>query len=240
MTSVQDIRQSSFCDSVYELIGRAECRPVLDAGEREEVFRLRYAAYRREGALPLNAPEIFRDRFDQEPNSTTFGIYVDGRLASSLRIHVVNRFTPEHPGLHVFPDHLSPLIDAGQVLIDPTRFVIDAVSSRRYPKLPYVTVRLAWLACEWFRADKLLATVRSEHQAFYKRLFGHRIVCSARPYPTLTKPLGLMVLDYRLARDKVVRRYPFFSSTLSERQSLFARCSKITPTFDTSAIALVA
>ena len=42
-----------------------------------------------------------------------------------------------------------------------------------------MTTRLAWLASEFFQTSLLLATVRAEHQAFYRRVFGHRLICDA-------------------------------------------------------------
>jgi hypothetical protein len=87
--------------------------------------------------------------------------------------------------------------------------------------LPYVTVRLAWISGEYFRPHLAIATVRTEHQAFYKRIFGKQVVAAARPYPTLTKPLSLLTLDYFAAKDKVNQRYPFFVSTEAERRALF-------------------
>ena len=82
---------------------------------------------------------------------------------------------------------------------------------------------MAWLASEYFSASLLLATVRVEHQAFYRRVFGHRLICEPRHYPSLTKPISLMALDFPLSRERVMQRYPFFRSTVFERRMLFAR-----------------
>jgi hypothetical protein len=126
------------------------------------------------------------------------------------------------PALNVFSDLLSPEISAGKTIIDPTRFVADRAASKRFPELCYVTTRLAWLASEFFQTSLLLATVRAEHQAFYRRVFGHRLVCEPRDYPSLAKPISLMALDYSLARERVPQRHPFFRSTFFERRMLFA------------------
>ena len=158
-------------------------------------------------------------------NTYIFGVYVKGELASSIRLHVATPQHPELPALNVFPDLLSPEIAAGKVMVDPTRFVADRQASRRYPELCYVTTRLAWLASEYFSADLLLATVRAEHQAFYRRVFGHKVICDPRHYPSLTKPISLMALDYPLNRRRVLQRYPFFRSTYFERRMLFAPSS---------------
>ncbi|KAB2917516.1 MAG: hypothetical protein F9K29_09815 [Hyphomicrobiaceae bacterium] len=205
------------------LLERADYRRAETAEERDAIYRLRYKAYLREGAIEPNGAERFFDAYDESPNVWIFGVYIDGELSSSIRLHVATREFPELPALNVFSDLLSPAIAAGKIVIDPTRFVADREASRRYPELCYVTTRLAWLASEYFNADLLLATVRLEHQAFYRRLFGHRPICEPRHYPSLTKPISLMALDYPLARERVMQRSPFFRSTYFERRMLFAR-----------------
>jgi hypothetical protein len=205
------------------LLERVDYRRADTHEDREAIFRLRYAAYRREGAIPQSASERFCDALDDTDNAWIFGLYIEGELASSIRMHVASRQSPVLPALNVFSDLLSPEIAAGKTIVDPTRFVIDRNASRRYPELCYVTTRLAWLASEYFNAHLLLATVRAEHQAFYRRVFGHRLVCEPRDYPSLTKPICLMALDYALARERVVQRQPFFRSTVFERRMLFAR-----------------
>jgi len=71
------------------------------------------------------------------------------------------------------------------VLIDYTRFVTSKTLSQLNPALPYATLRLGWMAGEHVRAHLLLAAVRVEHQAFYRRTFGHRPICPPRSYPWL-------------------------------------------------------
>ena len=115
----------------------------------------------------------------------------------------------------------GPELEAGKVLVDPTRFVANHEMARRHPELAYVTVRLAWISGEYFKPDIAIATVRTEHQAFYKRVFGKTVACEARPYPTLIKPLSLMTLDYVSAKARVNHRYPFFNSSYFERRALF-------------------
>jgi len=214
---------SSLSDRVLGLLERVDYRRVETAEERDAIFKLRYAAYRWEGAIPPNASERFSDDLDDTANALIFGVYVDGELASSIRLHVGTLAQPQLPALNVFSDLLSPVIAAGRTVIDPTRFVADRAASRRHPELCYVTTRLAWLASEYFAANMLLATVRVEHQAFYRRVFGHRLICEPRHYPSLTKPICLMALDYPTARERVLQRNPFFRSSLFERRMLFAR-----------------
>ena len=209
--------------SQVDLLDQVEYRLAETQVEKEEIYNLRYRAYLTEGAIEPRADQRLADRFDELPNSWTFGIFLGGELTSSVRISVAAPGHSDTPAVDAFPDLLEPELAKGKVIVDPNRFVADPIRRTKYPQLPYITLRLAYVACEHFKADIGTATVRKEHQAFYRRVFLHQPLCLPRPYPTLTKPLCLMAVDYPKLRDKVFRRYPLFRSTPAERRMLFDR-----------------
>jgi N-acyl-L-homoserine lactone synthetase len=215
--------QPSFSGAIWDLLDRADIRCADRLDERDAIFRLRYQAYTEEGAIQPNHEGRFSDEYDEAPNAWIFGVYVDGELASSIRLHVATRDCPLMPTLDAFGDHLQPMLDAGAVIIDPTRHVVARRIQQRHPHLVYLTMRLGWMSGEYFGAGFVLAAVRTEHQAFYRRVFGHKLVARARKYPLLEKPISLMVLDFPSARETVYARYPFFRSTFVERRVLFER-----------------
>jgi hypothetical protein len=223
MSALAAEQPASLVDRVQELLQRVDYRRAESAEERTAIFRLRYEAYLREGAISPSSSGQFSDPVDDRDNCWIFGVYVDGRLASSIRLSITVPGSVGIPALDVFSDVLLGDILSGKKFVDPTRFVADRASSREFPELPYVTLRLPWLALEYFNADFMLAAVRAEHQAFYKRLWGSQPVCEARPYPNLQKPISLMTLDYRAACERVYRRHPFFRSSQFERRMLFER-----------------
>ena len=63
--------------------------------------------------------------------------------------------------------------------------------------------------------------MRVEHRAFY--VFRHQLVCEARAYPRLSKPICLMTIHYPTVAEDAYRRYPFFRTTASEQTILFDR-----------------
>lgn len=219
---------TSLVDRVQQLLQRVDYRRADTAEERSAIFKLRHEAYLREGAICANPTGQFSDPVDDRDNCWIFGVYIDGKLASSIRLSITIPGSIHIPALDVFSDVLLGEIMAGKTFIDPTRFVADRGMSRAFPELPYVTLRLPWLALEYFNADFMLAAVRAEHQAFYKRLWGSKPVCEARPYPNLQKPISLMTLDYRAASERVYRRHPFFRSSQFERRMLFERDRRVT------------
>lgn len=215
--------QKGLSERITDLVEAADYRRADTPEEREAIYRLRYDAYLSERSILPNAEERFTDPFDETGNAWIFGIHLDGKLVSSIRLHVGTQEYPELPSARVFPEYLLPQLAAGKIIIDPTRHVVDRHATRRYPQLVYLTMRLGWIAAEYFRSDMVLAAVRVEHQAFYKRTFGHQLVWGARPYPLLEKPISLMTLDYFAERDRVNRGYPFFRSTFFERRMMFER-----------------
>jgi hypothetical protein len=156
-------------------------------------------------------------------NVWIFGVFIDEQFVSSIRLRVTGCGCSTLAAVNVFPDLPTPQIRAGKKIIDPTRFVVDRTQSRKHPVLCYATIRLAWLASEYFDADLLLASVRTEHQAYYRRVFGHWRICEARHYPSLVKPIAVMSLEYPAAKAIKQRRYSFFRSTHFDRPMLFER-----------------
>lgn len=206
-----------------ELLDQVDYRLAETREDREAIYRLRYRAYLNEGAIEPNRDHKITDRFDEMSNSWVFGVYLDGALASSIRLSISSPEHPLTPSVDVFPDYLQSDVDQGKVMVDPTRFVADPDLAGRFPELPYITLRLCFVACSYFNADLGLATVRAEHRSFYKRLFMHQPLSPPRIYPGLTKPICLMAVDFPAAREKVFARYPYLRSSFFERRMLFER-----------------
>jgi hypothetical protein len=217
------IKPSRLLEHRIQLVDHVDYRLVESQEEREAIYRLRYRAYLNEGAIEPNRDRRITDRFDNLPNSWVFSVYLDGELASSIRISVATPDNDDTPAVDSFRDLLKPELAQGKVIVDPNRFVADPLTRAKYPELPYLTVRLGYVACGYFNADIGTATVRAEHRAFYRRLFFQESLCEPRPYPTLTKPLCLMAADYPSIRDKVFKRFPLMRSTAAERRMLFER-----------------
>ena len=191
--------------------------------EKDEIYRLRYRAYLREGAIVPSASERVTDRYDDAPNTWTFGIYLHGELYSSIRVSVLNSEWRGSPSADMFADIVHPELDRGLTIIDPTRFVADPEKAKRFPELPYVTVRLGWIACGYFNADIGLANVRPEHRAFYRKVFLQEPLGEPRLHPGLIKPVGLVAAHYPSIRERVFQRFPYMRSSAFERRMLFER-----------------
>lgn len=222
MRSPAEARSIAFARG-SELVDHVDYRLCRTADEKEEIYNLRYRAYLREGAVQPSREQRVTDQYDDLGNSWTFGVYLYGELSGSVRISVLTSEWRESCSAEAFGEILLPRLDRGEVIIDPARFVADPDKARRAPELPYVTLRLAYMACEYFNADLGLAIVRPEHQAFYRRVFFHETIAEPRLFPGLLKPVGLMAADFQGQRDRVFDRYPMMRSSAFERRMLFQR-----------------
>lgn len=214
---------SRFAGSLVDILDRVEYSRVRMDVLDNPVYRLRYEAYRREESVPFNDAGTVTDDLDKAPNAYCYGIHIDGELVSSIRVHHLTPGCPVSPSMRTFPEVLSPLLDKGQTFIDPTRFTADYEASLAYPSLPFLTLRIAVMATEYFHTSACLALVRREHGAFYKRVFGSVELAAPRPYAGLAFPVALYSSVASLTRPYIYARFPFFRSTEEERQVLFSQ-----------------
>ena len=222
----QSILGQSILERSIDPLEHVDYRRADTAEEKDEIYRLRYRAYLREGAILASESERVTDRYDDLPNNFTFGIYIRGELHSSIRISVLTSEWRGSPSSEMFADLLHPELERGRIIIDPTRFVADPEKARKYPELPYVTVRLGYVACAYFNAHIGLANVRPEHRAFYRKVFLQEPWGAPKLYPGLIKPVGLMAAKYPEIRESVFQRFPFMRSSAFERRMLFERPGK--------------
>jgi hypothetical protein len=205
------------------LFDRVDYRSIETPEDKDQLYLMRYRAYLHGGLILPSESLRVSDRYDDAPNALTFGIYVDGELCSSIRLHVLTQERRSSYSTELFGDVLHPRLDRGEVFIDPARFVADPEKAQRFPELPYLTVRLVFLACEYFNADTGLALVRAEHQAFYRRVFLNETIAEPRAFPNVTKKVALMATDFRIVRERVLTRFPIMRSSAFERRMLFQR-----------------
>ena len=220
-----EIRNSSFADRIFRLLERTEYRRADSLQDKQAIYRMRAAAYTRAGSIEARPSGLFHDPFDELDNVWMIGVYLDGELASALRLHVSASPRVVTPVGVAFPDVIDPLLGEGRLVIDATRFVAKLEIARQLSEIPYLTLRPVFSAEAHFRADYITAACLDEHQAFYRRAFRGAAWSSPRPDPDFKKPMALIGHDCAALRHAIYQRYPFYRSTEAEQMRLFARSS---------------
>jgi N-acyl amino acid synthase FeeM len=221
-----DVQQTSrFADRVTRLLEKVEYRRADTPADKAAIYRLRHDAYMRAGTIEPRPSGMFHDALDEAENAWLIGVFIDGELASALRLHISASVSAPLPTLAPFSDVLEPLLRSGNLIIDVTRFVAKLDFSQIYSEIPYLTLRPAFVAEQFLGADFIIAACRAEHQAFYRRMFGGVPWSSPRPYPHLKQPMALVGHPCRALRDNIYNRYPFYRSMAREQHSLLSQSS---------------
>lgn len=205
------------------LLDRVDYTLAETPAEKDEIYALRYKGYLHGGLIQPSESKRVIDPYDDAPNAWTFGIHIDGELCGSVRLHVLTSDWRMSFTTSIFGDVLHPRLDRGEVFIDASRLVSDPEKAGRLPELPFMTLRLAYLACEFFNADTGLALVKAEHQPFYRRVFLHESITEPRVFPNVSKEVVLMASPFKQLRDRVMTRFPIMRSSAFERRMLFSR-----------------
>lgn len=224
-----DGQYSSFVKNIFSILERTEYRRCETGEDVENIYRLRYKAYRRTDMVPGNPDHIIHDDLDDLPNCYRFGVYIDGELVSTLRLHHVSKAHAQSPSTIVYPDVLLPRVALGQTFIDPSRFAADPEWSKIYPQIPYLTLRLAGMACFHFEAPYCLSTIRPDHAGFYRRIYESNQIGDLRDYPGLNYQVMLYQADVSAIRQRSFVRFPFFRSTAMEQRLMFGQTARGEP-----------
>jgi hypothetical protein len=216
-------KSETFVGHVEALLERTEYRRCDKGDDLEDIYRLRYKSYRANGIVPDSKDHILSDDLDEVPNVHLFGVFVDGVLLSTLRIHHVTADTPWSTSTRAFGDIVLPMLDEGLTFVCMSRFASDPEWTRHFPQLPYVTLRLAGMACMHFKVPYGLSTVREDHAGFYRRIYRSECISPPRSYPGVYSKVVLYRTDAHTDKEAFFARFPFFRSTPMERRMLFAK-----------------
>ncbi len=212
----------SLNERIFEVMEHIEYRRIVTPEDFEAIGRLRAQAFNSRVVYSKKLGNSAVDEMDRAPNAHVFGMYYDGELVSTVRIHVASRENPNAFSVRMFPNVLQPLIDQGMTFVDPTRFAVDEEISHQVPGLPLLTLRIPLMATTFFNADFCLALIKQEHTAFYRRVFRSTALAGPTKFDAFAVPLVLFASPIRNTPD-ICRRYPLFYSTAAERKMMFDR-----------------
>lgn len=212
---------SAFVARGLESLDRTTYRVARTASEKAEIYRLRYRAYLKEGAIDPNESGILSDGYDLQPNVCSIAVLFDEQLIGGIRINMLSRSERRTSAGNTFPELLAPYLDEGNFICDPNRFVAEPKLAGWVPELPYLITRVAVVAAVHFGAKYGLATPRAEHYAFYRRVLNGKTLATPVMYPGLTKPIGLMIQETAVSLAYMQARYPFMAPRADEGRAIF-------------------
>lgn len=181
---------------------------VHSAELREEVYALRYRAYRSVGALPESHCERFTDPYDVQPNHVLWALSANDRVIGSIRTTWYDpKASWQIPEIERYGDDILRVVPQGQRMLSGNRFVIDPDHGKSSASYAMLLLRHHMLVAQQ-RADWALAAVRSNHLPFYRRVLKLERVSEGRLYPGLNSVMYLTACDFSKNVERVYAHQP--------------------------------
>ncbi len=153
---------------------------------KDEVFALRYRAYRHEEAIEQSDIARFEDKYDRQPNHVLWALTEHGKVVGSIRSTLFDPTQPWNiPEMDGYPEDVGRVVPAGSRIVSGNRFVIDPDRADRDSAYAMLLLRHHMLIAQQ-RADFALAAVRVNHLPFYRRVLKLERASEAKIYPGLT------------------------------------------------------
>jgi hypothetical protein len=212
----------AFAGSIFSLLDRVEYRRITIDADLEDVASLRQQAYTAREFIDSENFGSFVDEYDRMEDCYVIGVYIDEKLTSTVRLHIVSADHLHGPTFTYFPHRARELTSLGRRYVDPSRFAADQQLMWQYPMLPFLTLRVVAMACEYFRAEHATNFIRSDVASFYTRSFGSQELEPPQMVRGFTVPMMLTAARVEDIKQRLELRYPFFRSLPSEKRLMFA------------------
>jgi hypothetical protein len=185
-----------------------EMKRALSRELKEQVYALRYRAYRSVDAIEESPYERFSDAYDEQPNHALWALLENGRLVGSIRSAW---YEPQSvwsiPELDTYATDLALVPGAELGLYSGNRFVVCPDFAKRSDTYAMHLLRFHILLAQTFPAV-VLAAVRGHHVPFYKRVLLLERVSKARLYPGLNCSMYLLACRYHEQIAAVYEKTP--------------------------------
>lgn len=190
---------------------------VHSAELREEVYALRYRAYRRQGAIQELPGERFCDAYDAQPNHALWALSDHEKLVGSIRTTWYDPAEPwTIPEMDCYAADVARVVPVGARMLSGNRFVTDPDRPDRDSSYAMFLLRFYMVVAK-SRAEHALAAVRVNHLPFYRRVLKLERVSEGRVYPGLTSVMYLTACDFQQNIDHVYSSTPLLRPRGYER-----------------------
>jgi hypothetical protein len=211
----------SFLGSMFNLLDRVEYRRIFSQEDFAAVGKLRDTSYNSRDFIDAERFGSFVDEYDRADDCYVIGVYIDEFLTSTVRLHVASAAHLHGPTASYFPERAAQLTENGNCYVDPSRFAADHQMLWQYPAIPFLTLRVAAMASEYFNASHCMTFVRSDAASFYRRSFGSVDMEPPQQVRGFTVPMMLLGARIDDIRARLETRMPFFKSQSWEQKMMF-------------------
>jgi len=184
---------------------------------RDEVYALRYRAYRDIGAVNEINSQLFKDSYDDQPNHILWALTENDRVVGSIRTTWFHHEEPYSiPEMDAYGDAVLAFIPQPRRILSCNRFVTDPERLGRDNYFALILMR-HYMVVANVHAEHSLGAVRANHLPFYKRVLRLNPISEGRKYPGLNSIMHLTACDFMENIDKVYDKTPILKPKGYER-----------------------
>lgn len=157
-------------------------RIAQSSEDLDNVFRLRYACYRRRGSIDYDPKGLFKDPFDECAGNFSFLVQgAEEEPLATVRVSVVlpGRGWLDSPARHVYGDHPELQRMSSESYVEASRLCFGPLARR--DAFVRLLGNMAALA-DFYQVGWLVACPRAEHAPVYQRMFGFKLLAPPRQY----------------------------------------------------------
>jgi len=159
-----------------------DCIIARTEQELDQVYKLRYACYRRKNSIDPRPDERFKDPFDELESNFSFLVRgAEKEPLATVRISVVHPSLhwTDSPAQHVYGDHPELRRISAESYVEASRLCFGPLARR--DAFVRLLGNMAALA-DFYDVGWLVACPRVEHAATYQRMFGFAPLADPRQY----------------------------------------------------------
>ena len=210
-----------------------DLKVLTHGSDRDEVFALRYRAYRDAWCIPLDATERYSDRYDDLKSTVLLAAYDAGVCIGALRVNFSHpsQSCSTMPCAGVYPavagvKSATPgrMVEMSRLSIDPT------ITNTSYRTTLYASLlRAGFMAAQAANVSMILIATKPDWIRFYQYMLGFKTIGEPATYPPCTEPVALLGATFGETQKHQRAQNAFFKILPEEIASM--RCA-LAPALD--------
>lgn len=167
----------------------------LDHQSLSLAYHLRYRAYLKAGAIPVNPYEMCTDDYDDQANARTFLIWYEDQAVASVRSFTwSSAFNWQTtPSLDMFPKDIKANLGWRIPLLESNRYVVDPdFQGRKSLNAQMLLFRIQSLGALVDECSYVITAMRPRHIKFYQRFMGFYPISEPKAIDLVRFPIQLL------------------------------------------------
>ena len=170
------------------------------------VYQLRYFAYQQAGDIKPNKSQLFKDEYDELPNTFSYLLKINDELIGTIRECI---YKPSEgimtPSMSIYKEEIIHHIGLEKTIVEANRFAISPWAKQSALNILFL-YRANVLNILLNKADYTIAAVKNDYLDFYCRQFHYDSISQEKNYTGLKEKTSLLSLSVKERFSTILKR----------------------------------